>query len=179
MLLATNNSARTPGQYSQGGLPDEFDVPFNANQDAFTRSYLTQELFDNTGWRQARVNLAPLAGQRDIRIRFEFATGGDFRTGEATLAGQELVAIPGTRLTDGQTFEVDGTTFEFDLGLVLNLPSAASLRDGDVLSIDGTDFTFRDIAVAPTDIQLVATDSPCSSSHASSSCAAFERFQPC
>jgi large repetitive protein len=160
VLLATNNSARSAGSYDDTTNPDEFDVPVNANQDGFTRSYLSQELFDNAGWRQARVNLAPLAGKRDIRIRFEFATGGDFRTGVATLGGQELVAVPGERLRDGQTFEVGGTTFEFDMGLTLNLPSAASLLDGDGLFINGVPFIFRQTPVNPQDILLNPNHSP-------------------
>lgn len=159
VLLATNNSARN-GSYADQINPDEFDVPGNGNQDAFARSYLSQELFDNVGWRQARVNLSPLAGQRDIRIRFEFATGGDFRTGMSRLGGQELVAVPGERLQDGQTFTISGTTFEFDLGLVLNLPSANSLVDGDALLVNGNTFTFRNVPVGPLDIPLVAGQSP-------------------
>ncbi|MFN9715578.1 MAG: hypothetical protein ACK57G_17470, partial [Planctomycetota bacterium] len=179
VLLATNNSARTtatPGRYD-GTAPfsqvDEFDVtvpgpfgpiPVNGNQDVFGRSYLSQELFDGQGWRQARVNLAPFAGKRDVKLRFEFSTGGDFRAGDSTRGGQELIAVAGDRLVDGQTFTLtaaaSGTlpastqTFEFDMGLVLNLPSWESLTDGTQIRIDTTDFTFRTTPVLPTDIRL-------------------------
>ncbi len=32
-------------------------------------------------WRQARLNLSPFAGSPNLRLRFEFSTGGNFNTG--------------------------------------------------------------------------------------------------
>ncbi len=160
VLLGTNNSARTAGNYTGSGQPDEFDSPVSGNEDIFGQSYISSELFDGQGWRQARVNLAPLAGKRDVRIRFEFSTSGDFRTGDSLRGGQELVAIPGERLTDGSTFVISGTTFEIDLGLVLNIPSGESIADGDQIRIDGTNFTFRLAPTLATDIPFDKSETP-------------------
>lgn len=160
ILLGTNNSARTAGSYTGAGLPDEFDVPVSGNQDIFGQTYISSELFDNQGWRQARVDLSSLAGQRDVRIRFEFATGGDFRTGDPARGGQELVAVPGERLVDGSTFTISGTVFEIDLGLVLNLPSGESIVDGDQIRINGTNFTFRTTPTLATDILFSNANTP-------------------
>ena len=142
VLLGTNNSIDNRSYTDMNGQ-DEFDISISQNQDAFGRTRISSEVFDNAGWRQARINMGALAGQRDVRIRFEFNTGGDFRTGDPLRGGQELVAIAGDRLTDGNTFVVAGTTFEFDLGLVLQLPSGASVVDGDQISINETLYTFK------------------------------------
>ena len=160
VLLGTNNSARTAGSYNGSGQIDEFDVPASGNQDIFGQTYISSEMFDNQGWRQARVDLASLAGQRDVRIRFEFSTGGDFRTGDPQRGGQELVAVPGERLADGDLFTISGTNFEIDLGLVLNIPSGASIVDGDQIRINGTNFTFRTTPTVATDILFASTSTP-------------------
>ena len=152
ILLGTNNSTR---DNNFAGGTEEYDVPLNRNRDIFGRSYASSELFDGQGWRQARINLAPLAGQRDIRIRFEFSTGGDFRTNDPLRGGVELVAVSGDRIKDGDFVTVSGTRFEFDLGLVLNTPSGASIVSGtDGIRLNGVDHFFG------TNIPFLATDTP-------------------
>lgn len=155
VLLTTNNSAGfQDNSYAEGQLfpPfSEYDVPRNGNQDAFGKSYLTSQAFDNQGWRQARVDLGALAGKRDVRIRFEFSSQGDMRSNDPTLGGIELSAIPGNRIQDGDTFQIStandpNTVFEFDLGLVLNVPSGKSFNIGDQLKIGADIFTFSDVA---------------------------------
>ncbi|MCE2810227.1 MAG: hypothetical protein LW850_07470 [Planctomycetaceae bacterium] len=167
VLLTTNNSAGYVDQSYAEGVPfppySEYDVPRNGNQDAFGRSFITSSAFDNQGWRQARVNLGPLAGKRDVKIRFEFNSGGDFRTNDPTRGGYELSAIPGERIADGSTFRITAptgaVTFEFDLGLVLNIPSGSSFKNGDQLKI-GTDIYTFAAAAGPNQIPFTATDSP-------------------
>ncbi|MFZ4470258.1 MAG: hypothetical protein ACOYOZ_13440, partial [Pirellula sp.] len=167
ILLTTNNSAGYVDQsYADGAIfpPfSEYDVPRNGNQDVFGRSFISSSAFDNQGWRQARVNLASLAGKRDVKIRFEFSSGGDFRTNDPERGGIELSAIPGERISDGDTFTVTtqtGTvTFEFEIGLVLNLGGGQSFKVGDQLKI-GTDiYTFATVA-GPNLIPFAPTDSP-------------------
>ncbi|MEQ1828828.1 MAG: Ig-like domain-containing protein, partial [Pirellula sp.] len=171
ILLATNNTPRNNANRVDFDEPrgaagaDEFDVAYSQNRDAFDRERLTTELFDNAGWRQARVSLAAFAGKPDVRLRFEFNSGGDFRTGDVQRAGLELIAVPGERIRDGQTFEISdpsSTTrqiFEFDLGLVLNIPSGPSVKTGDTITI-GTDvFTFSNTA-GPRNIPFSASDTP-------------------
>lgn len=166
VILGTNNSTNAynatnpPGTRGYTGAAlDEFDVPISGNEDAFGHSQITAELLDGQQWRQARINLGALAGKRDVRIRFEFNTGGDFRTGDELRGGQELTAVPGERLKDGDTFVISGQTFEFDLGLVLNIPSGRSIQTGDQIVIEGVAYTF-DNAVGARNIPFAAADSP-------------------
>ncbi|MEC8555200.1 MAG: Ig-like domain-containing protein [Planctomycetota bacterium] len=112
------------------------------------------ELFDSAEWRQARISLADFAGKPDIRLRFEFTTGG-FRAGLANFDGEELTAIPGASFNVGdpaaRRFTVasvdqanaQSADFEFDFGLVLNLPAGASIEDGDTITVDGTPMVFQ------------------------------------
>ncbi|MFM8574246.1 MAG: hypothetical protein ACKOAU_21815, partial [Pirellula sp.] len=167
VLLTTNNSAGYIDQSYAEGVPfppfSEYDVPRNGNQDPFGRSFISSSAFDNQGWRQARVNLGALAGKRDVKIRFEFNSGGDFRTNVPDKGGFEVSAIPGDRIADGQTFIItDGlipTTFEFDIGLVLNVPSGSSFKNGDQLKIGPNIYTFA-AAAGPMQIPFASTDSP-------------------
>ncbi|MFN9985688.1 MAG: hypothetical protein ACK52S_09050, partial [Pirellula sp.] len=138
---------------------DEYDFSNTGNEDAYGRTRVTEEMFDNGQWRQARVNLGPLAGKRDIKLRFEFSTVGDFRSADPLRGGIELGAVPGERISDGDTMDIGGTTFEFDLGLVLNVPSGQSIVDGDQLKIGADSFTFTN-AAGPTNIPFTANDTP-------------------
>lgn len=167
ILLTTNNSAGYVDQsYADGALfpPfSEYDVPRNGNQDAFGRSYISSSAFDNQGWRQARVNLGSLAGKRDVKIRFEFNSGGDFKTNDPERGGIELSAIPGERISDGDTFTVttptETVTFEFEIGLVLDVGSGRSFKIGDQLKIGSDIYTFSNVA-GPNLIPFGLSDSP-------------------
>ena len=171
ILLATNNAPRNNSNRvdfdEPRGVPgsDEFDVDYSQNRDAFLREKLTSELFDNVGWRQARVSLSAFAGKKDVRIRFEYATGGDFRTGDVQRAGLELIAVPGERISDGNTFTISDPQFglqrifEFDLGLVLNTPSGQSIKTGDRIVIGSDIFTFSNVA-GPLNIPFASTNTP-------------------
>jgi len=170
VLLATNNTPRNNSNRVDFDEPrgvtgaDEFDVAYSENRDAFGREKLTAELFDNVGWRQARVSLSAFAGKQDVRLRFEYASGGDFRTGDVRKGGLELIAVPGERIKDGDSFTIlDPTSgsrvFEFDLGLVLNIPSGVSVKTGDQIVIGADTFTFSNVA-GPTNIPFAATNTP-------------------
>ncbi|GAB5405864.1 MAG: hypothetical protein Aurels2KO_40950 [Aureliella sp.] len=172
-LLATNNTPRDNGldRASLNGFVDELDLGGGAatNFDAFGNPVKTQEVFDGQGWRQARTSLAALAGQENVRLRFEFSTGATFRTGDALLGGSEIVAVAGHKLNDGSYFKitpVDGVTavakraITTDLGLGINVPAGASLTDGvSTISIDGTDVVFSLTSNAGNNVQYTATDS--------------------
>ena len=173
ILLATNNAPTNNSNRTNFSTPratpgaDEFDVDYSQNQDAFGREKLTSELFDNVGWRQARVSLAAFAGKQDVRIRFEYAAGGDFRTNDVQRGGLELIAVPGERIKDGDTFTIDDPQFgiqrifEFDLGLVLNIPSGQSVKTGDQFIVGDDKFTFSNVAAVdhiPFDPSLSPAD---------------------
>ncbi|WP_396160014.1 hypothetical protein, partial [Flavobacterium sp.] len=201
VLLSTNNAPEVNSSdtvnnrlinapFNQAGAT-EFDLSYSKNFDVYGRPGITTELFDNAGWRQARVNLGSLAGKQDVRLRFEFATGGSFRSvktfdvnGNAVVDsernGIEINAVPGQRIVNSpatpdveavHTFslsQVDAigaavpnstTTFQFDLGLVLNVPSGLSVKTGDRIKIGANFFTF-DNAIGPRNIPFLATDTP-------------------
>ncbi|HBE66520.1 MAG TPA: hypothetical protein DDW52_00090, partial [Planctomycetaceae bacterium] len=174
-LLATNNTPRDAGldRTGQNTFVDEMDNfggGASTNFDAFGNPQQTQELFDGTGWRQARTSLAAFAGQENVRLRFEFSSGATFRTGNALLGGSELNALAGHKLSDGAYFKLlprDNVTaeshraFANDLGLVLNIPGAASLTSGtSTISVAGTDIVFSDSDNTGNNVQFAAGDSP-------------------
>ena len=89
-LLATNNDVPRMSRFS-----DEFDYFDDTN-------IVVQELFDNEGggqWRQARVDIGPLAGSENVRIRFDFSTSGNMRVHYGSV---DFVAVPGDEVVDNQ-----------------------------------------------------------------------------
>jgi Calx-beta domain len=105
-----------------------------------------QPLFDSTGnWRQARVDLSPFVGQKNLKLRFDFSTAGDMNTGDTQTTGDELRALPGFELRDGDTFSIDGINFEFEQGITIVTPTGAQIQDGQTLTVDGTIFEFNSV----------------------------------
>ncbi len=122
-LLASNDS------YTDGsGLHDlELD-------DA--KGNFEQELYDlNSSWRQVRIELDNYAGRDNLQIRIDFATAGTMDTGNPNTGGSQLRMVPGWELSDGQTFEVDGETFEIEMGYTLVVPSGAAIREHDTFNV--------------------------------------------
>ena len=82
-------------------------------------------LNNGNGWLQAKLDLSTYAGDSTLRLRFDFTTGVDPQPSSS------IVAENGNQLTDGNTLTVTNnvttksTTFEFDLGGVLNVPAGA------------------------------------------------------
>ncbi|MEZ6075719.1 MAG: hypothetical protein R3C56_08585 [Pirellulaceae bacterium] len=156
VLLATNNDIANQNRNVNNRNPfdDEFDYRLTGNRE-------TQPLFGNqTNFRQARVPLDALAGKSNVRIRVEFSTYGGFGFGLPGGKGPEIRTISGERLVDGETLSLNGETFEIDMGMSLNLPSASSITNGSRVSVDGVDFVFTDSAasvVAP-DVAVVITN---------------------
>jgi hypothetical protein len=112
-----------------------------------------------TGWKQARVNIAQFAGNENVRFRFEFSTGG----GISSDPGAELRVVPGNQLSDGQTFTVAGTVFEIDKGSSLIVPAGSSIANGSTLTVSGTTYTFRQgtppLSPSATDIYYTTSQS--------------------
>ncbi|MDZ4849321.1 MAG: dockerin type I domain-containing protein [Pirellulaceae bacterium] len=97
-------------------------------------------LFNNdaiqTSWRQARIDLAPFAGNREVRFRFQFSTGD----GMGNTRGADLRTVAGSELLDGNTFTLSGRTFEIDLGSSLIVPSGARMVNNSTIQVGGTTF---------------------------------------
>lgn len=171
VLLTTNNTPLDAGSDRNGdnGNIDELDNFVNGNFDAFGNPLPSQEAFDTAQWRQVRTSLGAFAGQDNVRLRFEFSTGATFNTGDPLRGGVELMAVAGSRLTDGETFTVTSVdiapaqqaTFELEMGLVLNMPSASGLTtDVSQVTIDGTAITFSLTDDTGNNVQYLASDSP-------------------
>jgi hypothetical protein len=164
-LLSTNNSDRDPPP--DDDYFDEYD-PFD-RFDPVTGEFIPEqpferaETFDTAQWRQARVDLAPYAGQDNLRLRFDFSTAGGLSSGginpilDLNTAGNQLRAIPGNDLRDGQMFTLTGLQqnpatgfseyalvagFEFDMGPTIVAPTGAAIDDGDLFDLDGTIYEF-------------------------------------
>jgi hypothetical protein len=152
VLLTTNNSERGPGLFD-----DEFDVANSGFGE-------TQENFDTAEWRQARVDLSSIAGEDNIRLRFEFSTAGGLGIGAQGGQSARLRVLAGNRVADGQVLQVSGQQFEIDLGITAIMPAGSQLTNGDTLLIDGTTFAFFNGTgtppVADAIIPFTAADSP-------------------
>ena len=154
-----------------GTNPEQPRTPFPGNANITEpEDWLPYTMLDEREgvWRQARVDLAPFAGSGSLRFRFDFSTAGSFDLGN--FGGIELKAIDADRLTDGETFSVDGVTFEIDLGLTINTPSGASVREGEIiflidndgnehrLELDGDEFVTEGNIAVPYVRQASAED---------------------
>ncbi len=151
-LLATNDS------YIFG---DKTYKPADVANDS---PFQVQELFDrstpadvnspqnpnNARWRQVRVDLAAWAGKDNLRLRFDFSNAASMNLGDMYTTGDELRAIAGKDIRDGQTFTIEtfdnsnrnlapvslgDVTFEFNLDHTVILPAGAQLVDGDTLTV--------------------------------------------
>jgi len=186
-LLSTNNTAPGPEEDD-----DELDLFYtqdaNTGENVPEQPFQRAKIFDssnpqtlNDPWRQARVDLSPYAGQKNLRLRFDFSTAGGMSSGgnlsllgllspeglllspdenlmlDLNTAGNELRALAGYQLRDGQMFtltdevqnpvtdlfqRVDVMGFEFDFGPTMVAPTGAAVEDGDLFDIDGTVYEF-------------------------------------
>ena len=127
-LLVTNNSS-----IQESAVERATDNDLSAGQTA-----------PGVAWRQARVDIGQLAGNRDVRLRFEFSTAGGMGDTFTGGRGPEMRVVAGNQLTDGQTFNVNGRQFEIEMGSTLTIPSGNSIRNLDLLSVNGTSFVFWD-----------------------------------
>lgn len=142
-LLATNNTFRS------SAVTDEYDY-FNDT------GIPVQPLHSNTNtWRQARVDLSPLAGHKNVQLRFDFSTAGGMQSQFRT-AGflTEIQATRGVEVIPGSTFTLSRslgtplsnavaspqalTTFEFVRGVAINIPAGNAVIEGQLISITGT-----------------------------------------
>ena len=121
-LLATNNSFR-----ANGTADDEFD---------YGGLVTVQEALDNSDWRQLQVDLSPLAGQSNIRLRFDFNTAGSFDQGNPLTGGVELRAVDADLIADGDVLSLNDGTFEFDFGYMLAAPTGTSVVDGETFEVN-------------------------------------------
>lgn len=129
LLLATNNSFKSLANVDEFDSYDTTDIP-------------VQTLFDDSNaWRQARVDLSPLAGNEEVRIRFDFSNAGAARQ---TFGALELVAVDGDQVEDRSLLVLQNEQFETVIldsvvGRDVVIPSGAELANGDGFVVVGPD----------------------------------------
>jgi hypothetical protein len=91
----------------------------------------------NTGgvWDQQRVDLSSFAGAEHLRLKVDFTTG-------KRQSGDELRAIEGQYIRDGETFVIDNQTFEFETGISFVFPSGGTMVENSTIELtDQNDIT--------------------------------------
>ncbi|MFK8115237.1 MAG: peptidase, partial [Rubripirellula sp.] len=132
LLLATNNSFRDLGNNDEYDSYDTTDIP-------------VQTLFDDSdAWRQARVDLSPLAGNENVKIRFDFSNAGAVRQ---TFGALELVAVDGDQIDDRSQLilrneDFETVTLDSIVGKNVVIPAGSALADGDGFTVVGPDGPF-------------------------------------
>lgn len=160
-LVATNNLA------TGGGLNDD---PLDPVDGAAVRP-----LFDNAGWRQARVPLGAFAGQTGLKLRVEFASAGQMSNGAL-----QIRTGNGDQYQDGQVLTIAGRAIELDYGPMLTLTNGLgfaefySAADGGVagsqpgarITVNAGGITFvltdglRTVAAGEVPVLLAIADDP-------------------
>lgn len=159
------NAVVTNNGFENADLSDEFDQgPFGTTSGypRFQTFPDVNEAFDNSGWRQARIDLSNYAGLENLRLRFDFSSAGQMDIVGVNRTETELVAIAGSKLSDGNVFSIDGVQFEFDMGATLSFPSGDSLA-GSTFTVDNgggpVTFNFVTTGAGGTSILAQAGDS--------------------
>ncbi|PHS17010.1 MAG: hypothetical protein COA78_03460 [Blastopirellula sp.] len=166
-LLGTNNSFHGPDSAGKddpydrindffGGARAEDSIIAVAESDR-EFNYLgdtgVQELFDNEGWRQARIDLSAFAGHSDIRLRFDFSTGGSINLGGSANGveynTEEIRARAGEDIVDGELFTIrDSRTgtpyyFEFNKGQTITTGTGSGFNDGEGFVLTDSNGTMK------------------------------------
>lgn len=153
-LAATNNDPRgiAGNDFTDG--EDEIDIGSSGYVDEDGIYQFVQILQDVNDWRQARVSLSPWAGHNDVRIRFDFNTAGEPEINVLELrAVRPQLMLDENNLSFQITSQGNSVAFEFDYGLVLQLPGGAALEHGSSIEVRDTTFgtsqvfTFKDASI--------------------------------
>ncbi|UUO08812.1 GEVED domain-containing protein [Blastopirellula sp. J2-11] len=160
--VTTNNNYNTGG-----GNNDEFDAQdketledraVSTPEATNGATNAVQPTYDNTNsWRQARVDLSQFAGQDNLKLRFDFATGGQINIGGVAVDEQtganfaanttDVRALDSNKHEDGEVFSVTdpytGEVFYFEInkGQTLTVGSYAQFVDGDTFAITANGMT--------------------------------------
>ncbi len=130
------------------------DLAINPNPTTLPH-FRVQETFETANWRQARVDLSPLAGRSNVRLRIDFSSAGSLNVGHSRTQGDELRAIDGSKLRDRMYTVIEEFSFEngvglqqafeVDTGYTLVAPTGAKIQDGDNFTVDGIVYEFDNV----------------------------------
>lgn len=158
------------GQYRLLATNDEFrNIQFDDSFDEFNRvptrdldttpnfeaGIPVQDVFDTGGsdWRQARVDLSPFAGDRDVKLRFDFSSAGARleQIGSIELVGRDAEVLPDNDLVLLVNENSQGAALQTIVGRDIVFAAGSNFNDGDSLTITHADGD-------PTIVQFVLTD---------------------
>ena len=157
--LATNNSYEGPGFVDDELL--DFSQPRVTSPDDKIQYFDIQEMFDVNDWRQVRIPLDQYSGRTNLRLRVDFSTAGDLNVGNAATTGEEIRAVAGIFIQDGDTAEIGSYILEFDSGLTLVAPTGAAIPLNEEMTLtDELDNTavLRFVSDTLTSSDMVVTD---------------------
>ncbi|WP_146433541.1 GEVED domain-containing protein [Blastopirellula retiformator] len=143
--LATNNNSIIAGTNN-----DEFDL--NDKETLEPRAATAvQQIYDSSGtWRQVRIDLSTFAGMDNLKLRFDFSTGGQVNIGGVGVADNntafsadtsEIRALDSNKHVDGEIFSVqDPYTgeiyyYEINKGQTFTTGSYAEFNEGDSFTL--------------------------------------------
>jgi hypothetical protein len=124
-----------------GDYQEKFTDPLNNGLNS-----VGSRMWDSSGsWRQVRINLGDYAGRENLRLRFDFSTASDMNVGDTNTTGEEIRAVAGKYINDGDQFSIDGQRYEFESGVTIVTSSGSQIADGDTFSVrkDGVQATWE------------------------------------
>ncbi len=119
-----------------------------------------QEIYNVNDWRQVRIPLDQYAGRSNLRLRVDFSTAGDLNVGDVG-SGEEVRAVSGFYIQDGQTAQIGGFTLEFDSGLTIVAPTGAAIPVNEEMTLTdelGNTAVVRFVNNTLTSSDMVVTD---------------------
>jgi len=111
----------------------------NNNNELGVGPFDVQETYDEAptdeDWRQVRVPLDAYAGRENLRLRVDFSTSADFDLGDPGTTGDEIRAVAGVYINDGDTTVIDNLTIEWDSGLTIVAPTGQAIQTGEQITV--------------------------------------------
>jgi len=159
--LATNNSRRTLGIFDDELIDLDAAYRGATAPDDAVQYFDVQELYDADDWRQVRIPLDQYAGRTNLRLRVDFSTAGDFNVGDVWTGGEEVRAVSGFYIQDGDTAQIGGLTLEFDSGLTIVAPTGAAIPVNEEMTLTdelGNTAIVRFVNNTLTSSDMVVTD---------------------
>ena len=156
-LLATNDDFRNLGVTDSF---DEFNRVLTRDLDTtpgFEEAIPVQEIFGG-GWRQARVDLSPFAGDSDVKLRFDFSTAGSHleQFGSVELVARDGEVIPDNDLVLLLDDDFQGAVLQTIVGRDIIFNDGSNYNDGDSLTITAADGTVTTVVFVAAETTPIA-----------------------
>lgn len=159
--ITDNNADRDGDGVSDSNSGDWTPLAFDEGQFGLTPIHTGGAAIG--GWRQVRVPLDGFAGQQGLRLRFDFSTAGDMDLGRTNTTGEEIRAVSGEFIVDGQFIQVGNQVYELNSGVTATFSSGRATPDGETLTLTDafgitSTFEFDKDGVAVSGVPITITD---------------------